>query len=87
MGAGLLAIALYQSTFLLADTPHSRASPLPHRFAPTFFCAHFSNFLAETILPFLSLLSFVTIDYIHNDKPLHEATAQARDHMMRCHHV
>ncbi|RBL69668.1 hypothetical protein C3E98_018335 [Pseudomonas sp. MWU13-2625] len=29
VGAGLLAKALYQSTNRLADTPHSRASPLP----------------------------------------------------------
>ena len=65
----------------------SQASQLLHEPAPTFFCAHFSIFLAETVLSFLSLLSFVTIDYIQNDKPLHEATAQTRDHMMRCHHV
>ncbi|PYY68963.1 hypothetical protein CRX42_19015 [Pseudomonas jessenii] len=30
MGAGLLAKAVCQSTSLLNDTPHSRASPLPH---------------------------------------------------------
>ena len=57
------------------------------RLAPTFFCAHFSIFLAETIPSLLSLLSFVTIHCYQNDKPLHEATAQTRDHMMRCHHV
>ncbi|AIG03995.1 Uncharacterised protein [Pseudomonas fluorescens] len=57
------------------------------KLAPTFFCAHFSNFLAETITPFLSLLSFVTIHCYQNDKPLHEVAAQIRDYMMRCHHV
>jgi len=30
VGAGLLANAVYHSTSLLADTPLSRASPLPH---------------------------------------------------------
>ncbi|TPG79174.1 hypothetical protein EAH78_11040 [Pseudomonas arsenicoxydans] len=30
MGAGLLANAVDQSTYVLNDTPHSRASPLPH---------------------------------------------------------
>jgi hypothetical protein len=29
VGAGLLANAVCQSTFMLFDTPHSRASPLP----------------------------------------------------------
>ncbi|TPG78241.1 hypothetical protein EAH78_11680 [Pseudomonas arsenicoxydans] len=30
VGAGLLANAVCQSTSLFNDTPHSRASPLPH---------------------------------------------------------
>ncbi|KZN17134.1 hypothetical protein A1D17_13560 [Pseudomonas fluorescens] len=29
VGAGLLAKAVYQATFMLTDTPSSRASPLP----------------------------------------------------------
>ena len=32
MGAGLLAKAVGQSPNVLTDTPHSRASPLPHWF-------------------------------------------------------
>ncbi|KAA0976306.1 hypothetical protein E3W21_17575 [Pseudomonas sp. F01002] len=32
VGAGLLANAVDQSTLMLNDTPHSRASPLPHWF-------------------------------------------------------
>ena len=65
-----------------ASLRFSRAGSLLH-----FFCAHFSIFLAETIPSLLSLLSFVTIHCYQNDKPLHEATAQTRDYMMRCHHV
>ncbi|KAA8706617.1 hypothetical protein FIV38_03125 [Pseudomonas proteolytica] len=34
VGAGLLAKAVYQSTYLLTDTPLSRASPLPHLTVP-----------------------------------------------------
>ncbi|MCG6573727.1 hypothetical protein EGM97_03275 [Pseudomonas sp. AF32] len=30
VGAGLLAKAVCQATYLSTDTPHSRASPLPH---------------------------------------------------------
>ncbi|AUO21857.1 hypothetical protein C0058_07580 [Pseudomonas sp. NC02] len=30
VGAGLLANAVYQPTYLSTDRPHSRASPLPH---------------------------------------------------------
>ena len=30
VGAGLLAKAVYQSMYLVTDTPPSRASPLPH---------------------------------------------------------
>ncbi|QHD09509.1 hypothetical protein PspR76_28915 [Pseudomonas sp. R76] len=39
MGAGLLANAVYQSTNLLTDTPHSRASPLPQGFSPISYIA------------------------------------------------
>ena len=35
VGAGLLAKAVVQSPDVLTDTPYSRASPLPHKLAPT----------------------------------------------------
>ncbi|MPR05276.1 hypothetical protein F0169_26305 [Pseudomonas sp. MAFF 212408] len=40
MGAGLLAMAVVQPMNLLTDTPLSRASPLPHKPAPTKTYSH-----------------------------------------------
>ncbi|PSL91632.1 hypothetical protein C7U57_24505 [Pseudomonas sp. R9.37] len=61
MGAGLLANAVYQSTYLLTDTPLSRASPLPQ-----LFCVCSENLIRHpTYFPF----SLAPRDWIPRTRP------------------